>query len=157
MAPGRGLDLSGPQRWFSVAVPVKPRAAHEHMCCAYRPRPDGLPLDFSTCIGHCGVPVLLNEDTTPSTVSWRFAECEVHEGQDSGSCSGLPSSTSKAPRSRCATSTKTETKTRNSRPAGTTPRRPAIPAAPDVIADLHCHYPMHLVAGERDAGGPRIR
>jgi microsomal dipeptidase-like Zn-dependent dipeptidase len=24
-----------------------------------------------------------------------------------------------------------------------------------MIADLHCHYPMHLVSDERDAGGPR--
>lgn len=24
-----------------------------------------------------------------------------------------------------------------------------------MIADLHCHYPMHLVAGEPDAGGPQ--
>jgi microsomal dipeptidase-like Zn-dependent dipeptidase len=24
-----------------------------------------------------------------------------------------------------------------------------------MIADLHCHYPMHLVAGEHDAGGPK--
>lgn len=55
---------------------------HEHMCCAYKPRPAELPLDFSTCIGHGGVPVLLNEDATPDTVSWRFTESEVHEGQD---------------------------------------------------------------------------
>jgi hypothetical protein len=54
---------------------------HEHMCCVYDSLP-ALSLDFSTCIGHGGVPVLLNEDATPDTVSWRFTECEVHDGQD---------------------------------------------------------------------------
>jgi microsomal dipeptidase-like Zn-dependent dipeptidase len=29
------------------------------------------------------------------------------------------------------------------------------PKGSGVIADLHCHYPMHLVADEPDAGGPR--
>ncbi|HSR93541.1 MAG TPA: metallophosphoesterase [Solirubrobacterales bacterium] len=52
---------------------------HEHLCCVYKP--DLHPyLGFGSCIGHGGVPVLLDDkEPLPPEVEWRAEEFELHD------------------------------------------------------------------------------
>jgi Calcineurin-like phosphoesterase len=53
---------------------------HEHLCCTYDPKLKPY-LGFGSCIGHGGVPVLLDKkETLPPGVSWRAPEYELVEG-----------------------------------------------------------------------------
>jgi len=53
---------------------------HEHLCCVYQPR-TFLGIDFASCIGHGGVPVLLDEHQgLPAEVKWRATEHQMIYG-----------------------------------------------------------------------------
>ena len=53
---------------------------HEHLCCVYEPNVEKA-IGFGSCIGHGGVPVLLNEKGRRKTVEWYADQYETIGGE----------------------------------------------------------------------------